>query len=347
MNILVSIISEQIIPNYLLIKELQSQIDRYLFISSAKMEEQNKTNILCEVAGIDKNQRIKTLVVEDLLNSILVKLSKLNLPADATYYVNITGGTKIMSLAVWRFFAKFKNSRFFYVPIGKNVYTELFEDKKNINNTIGYKISVKEYLHLYDIRSETDDLRYDEKSIMHIFALMREKDFRQSNFIFDQKLMKEQQIYGQQFHTKCFEEYIYWRIRRLLNLSEHEILVGTKLFQISQEKKVEFYNNDNEVDVLFIYRNSPYIVECKYSLGSFKPNTEIIGNLIYKLSSINRRLGLSARACIMTLSDLKMLDDQAQINLKRRCEITRIHYPIIDINYILNNFDEALNNFLQ
>lgn len=111
MNILVSIISEQIIPNYLLIKELhkelQSQIDRYLFISSAKMEEQNKTNILCEVAGIDKNQRIKTLVVEDLLNSILVKLSKLNLPADATYYVNITGGTKIMSLAVWRFFAKF------------------------------------------------------------------------------------------------------------------------------------------------------------------------------------------------------------------------------------------------
>lgn len=92
-------------------------------------------------------------------------------------------------------------------------------------------------MHLYDIRSEADDLRYDKKQHHAYICSDAGKRFSTEQFYFRPKLMKEQQIYGQQFDTKCFEEYIYWRIRRLLNLSEHEILVGTKLFQISQEKK--------------------------------------------------------------------------------------------------------------
>ncbi|MCX7986296.1 MAG: DUF1887 family protein, partial [Bacteroidales bacterium] len=155
---LVSIISEQSAPNFLFIKEFQNQVDKFLFLTTDAMEKLNKTKQICDAANIDKEKRIKTNINEDFLEQSINKLGKLPLSSDNHYLVNLTGGTKMMAIAVWRFFHQFKNVRFFYVPLNKGVYNELFDDKPAQTQHFTYNISLEEYLKIYDIRFECQPL---------------------------------------------------------------------------------------------------------------------------------------------------------------------------------------------
>ncbi|MCX7954784.1 MAG: DUF1887 family CARF protein [Bacteroidales bacterium] len=343
---LISIISEQPVPNYLFIKEFQQQVDKFIFISTQQMEQKNKTNIICETAEINKSNRIKTLIPDDALKQSIDKLSKLTLPNDAIFLVNLTGGTKMMSIAVWRFFSKFPNSRFFYVPIGRNVYNELFDEKPSTIHNFNYKLSVQEYLQIYGIRYEQEPQIFDEDLVFEIFNDVISGQFNIKNF--PKNKFKYTIPNNKQYHTKWFEEFVYYKIKKQLNLDNNQIYTGIKLFDIKQEKNIDHYNNDNEVDVIFIYNNRPFIIECKFSLGEEKVNTTTLTQIIYKLSSINKRFGLSARATIFTFADLSTLASNAIDNLKRRCEIASIHYPLFDRSCIINdNFKDLLEAFIK
>jgi len=347
MTFLVSIISEQTVPNYLFIKEFQHQVDRFIFISTEQMENKNKTELICTTALIEKSKRIKVLVSDNLLHEVQERLKKLNFNREDQFLVNLTGGTKMMSIAVWRFFHHYHNVRFFYVPIQSNTYIEVFDDKPSETKPFTYRISIDEYLRIYGIRYERSNLVFNEDLVNDVFEDVKWWQFDINKF--PKNKLKRNNIPNnlQQIHTKWFEEYVYYRIKKELILYENEIATGIKLFDLKQEKEIKYYQNDNEIDVIFTYNNKPYIIECKFSVGKGKPNTQVLGQYIYKLSSLNKRFGLSARSTIFTLSDFNNLPDNALDNLKRRCEIAGVYYPLFDREKINSEkFYSYLDNLL-
>lgn len=259
-TILVSIVSDQTAPNYLFIKEFQNQVDWFLFISTQQMEHKGKTELICTTAEINNNKCLKVLVSDNLLHEVQNHLHKLDFPNNYQYLVNLTGGTKLMSIAVWRFFHQFSNARFFYIPINSNSYVEIFDDKPSKTTPFNYKISIEEYLNIYGIRFDKSQLIFNETLVFDVFKDVKSGQYNLNKFP-KNKLKKNNIPYNiQQIHTKWFEEYVYHRIKKELNLNDNEIITGIKLYDLKHEKEINnYYPNDNEIDV-FLYITTNHIL---------------------------------------------------------------------------------------
>lgn len=78
------------------------------------MGENSMTSRFCNALGIDK-QNVKVIMVsEDDFPDTQQKLKNEIFNPSDKYLINLTGGTKIMSIAVFQHFFKF-DSQFFYV----------------------------------------------------------------------------------------------------------------------------------------------------------------------------------------------------------------------------------------
>ena len=115
-RVLVSILSDHLIPNYLFIKEMRGQFNELLFIDTPYVEERQIAAHLEQALGKEENSVPRVVVESDCYQEGLQTLEKANLSQDVYYMVNLTGGTKIMSLMVFDFFRKL-NSSFFYIVI--------------------------------------------------------------------------------------------------------------------------------------------------------------------------------------------------------------------------------------
>ena len=132
-----------------------------------------------------------------------------------------------------------------------------------------------------------------------------------------------------------FEEYIGSIVKSDLNLSDNEILVGAKIYSNSETKELNSIKSlidiepkqnqvENEIDVMFIYNNSLYVIECKTSIiniikvqkekkdknGNIILETKekiqnILGETIYKSDALKTKFGLFAKSYIFTLTDFK------------------------------------------
>jgi len=343
-NILVNIVSEQTIPNYLFIKEFQDIADAFLFISTKEMEKKNKTKVLCDTARIETNKIHKIIIDENELFLIKKKLDGLGWKnINNRYYVNITGGTKLMSIAVKEYFQSFDN-KFFYLPIGKNSYSEIFSSKASIEKPVGYELSVKEYLNLYGIEYEMNDFIFDKDKAINIFNKYKNTDFKD----FPVDLFPDIKLHISQKIGLWFEYFIYYRIKELLNLDEKSIVTGIKLYKRQKENNYSDTLNDNEIDIVFIKNNRIYIIELKSFLGGMKINTAGLSNYLYKIAAVNKRFGLNAKSTLFTLSDFNSLHEKAKQNLIKRCNILNIYYPLcrnnIEDEYI---FKKSLNQFIK
>jgi hypothetical protein len=123
------------------------------------------------------------------------------------------------------------------------------------------------------------------------------------------------------------DEYVGNKIKKELFLSSDELLVGVTL---SKDKGKEPLNDvqkllgegvrlsgtgpDNEIDVMFIYKNEFYTIECKTSIinrveNGMQPDgtrkfkeSNILGETIYKVDYLKNRFGLKAKSVILTLT---------------------------------------------
>jgi len=348
---LISIVSQQTLPNYLLIKEFFDEIDTFFFISSSQMEEKGKTNDLVDTARIPKVKKREITIDENEFYLAHQRLDRVNFPQDAEYLVNLTGGTKMMAIAVREYFEKFPHSRFFYVPMDKNIYKEIHNDRPASIKEFSYRVGVDEYLSIYGMKGESAKLFLTETQALEIYKDVRSARYDLENF--PVKKLKKFVPYWEitdQLKTKWFEEYLYYRIKGILNLQERFIATGLKLYSKNQKQNEQLpdyaHQNDNEVDLFLMYDNKPYSVELKFSIGKENINIDTLNNALFKLSAVNRRFGLNIYSTIMTLSDLHSLDEQARWHLKRRCHILGLHYPL-DRHDIHERFPEKLSDFLQ
>jgi hypothetical protein len=147
MTTLISLLSEHLLPNYLLAKELAGQYDRHVFITTQRMGEQGMTARFCNALKIDEQEVQIIAVSEDDLPDARAKLDKCNFSKDDRYIVNLTGGTKIMSIAAFQNFFKY-DALYYYVPIGVNRIENV---RTGEDFPLNYRVNVEEYLSLYGL----------------------------------------------------------------------------------------------------------------------------------------------------------------------------------------------------
>jgi len=343
-NILVSLISDQAIPNLEMIKE--KPVDAYLFILTEQMKE--KLGWLKEAAGLKDSSIIQELIVDAFsFEDIDKKLSAI-VSDDHHYLVNLTCGTKIMSLAVSDFF-KDMDCELFYIPGKNDSYVRIFPGIKKPYISFKTKITLEEYVLAYGftIRHKSKLLTSPEQTekVFNYFLnhfnhekdgealkILRKKredrksfphfgdDFEVPGFLTRLQFIPENPDHLTKNEIKYltgewFEDYVYSLVKNKYQLSDEEIGVGWQL------QKGE-NNTPNEFDVLYIKDKKLNIIECKTSVmlsgTSFKKN--IITETIYKVDSLRNNLGLFAKTNIFTLSDLNESDASIRSSIDRAKE---------------------------
>ena len=314
-KVLVSILSDHLVPNYLFIKEMRGQYNELLFIGTPYTESKAIATHL-ENALENRKSNIKKVILEsDQYQEGVQSLENISLPTDVHYIVNLTGGTKIMSLIVYDFFRKL-NSSFYYIPIGKNTYCNIEEENMH---ALQYRISLREYFTLYGLHYECDNaLLKDAETTFQFFEQQKKQKFYLSGEI--KKSYQAETATDKKYYAgEWFEEYTYLRIKKELNLREQDIAMSLKIYREDAQ------NNDNEIDVAFMYENTLYIIECKVSmLGYGKKPQQTIEEFLYKLAAISKDFGLIVRPYIFTLHKMEELPDGSLKGLQKRMQILGI-----------------------
>ncbi|QTA80253.1 DUF1887 [Desulfonema limicola] len=362
-KILISLISDQTIPNVLLIREL-SEIDRYIFITTARMESQKKSDWIIDAAQIPENKYLKVEVVEDSLANIQENLRKIDFEDDDEFYVNLTGGTKIMSIGVYNFFRQ-RRSEIYYIPIGKNVYRKIFPEVKNRENPIYYRAGFEEYLKSYGIKiinpkngkklvktadytnsfyQKIQHLDTDELGIINDLRKFRNEKTIAVNEIAGLDSFLDKVEFPQNTSANLgkneikyltgewFEEYVYTLIQKALNLDDDFIGLNINI----RRNEV-----DNEFDVMFTIENALHVIECKSFIYDSISGKNILNESLYKLAALKKDFGLYVKSYIFTLSDRGTDRDNVKQSFIDRSNLLDI--KIIDKTFLENEFDEFIN----
>ncbi len=150
MKTIINIVSAQTLPNYLFVKQMYEQGDKIVWIvSSNKKVQQAMSSLSSNLSDITNQQEISLTEGSEENVDCITNLLKKEIPLNDNYYVNLTGGTKLMAIAVYDFVKNnCKNVSFFYIPLPKNIIKNIITQEER---EITYRISISEYLSLYNI----------------------------------------------------------------------------------------------------------------------------------------------------------------------------------------------------
>jgi hypothetical protein len=320
-RILVTLVSSQTIPNVQFIKEKKA--DHHLFVATPETKElQNWIMNACE---LDQEQVTSISILPFSYKNIYGTLKNL-LEQNAIYIVNLTGGTKIMSLAVNDLFRTVP-AELFYLT-GKNNYIQIYPEKSESEFLLQSSISLKDYLVACGfIVSQSPYPQFPLSTSEKIFtyflsnfnkdtdaiALQFLRNHRSKN-ITDITICTElpsflvrigyQPLDGLKLSKReikyltgdWFEEYLFFKIQAFTNLQQDAIGTGVVITK---------QNVQNEFDVMVVKDGVLHIFECKTSIWlDFDETKNIIVETIYKADSLRNKLGLFAKTSIVTLSDL-------------------------------------------
>lgn len=307
--------------------ENKADFDQYYFITTQKMESLSKSDSIIDACALPKNKTTKIMVVEDSLKDLFNKLSTIKISEDDDCFINLTGGTKLMTLCVHKyFFENYKdNSNFFYMPIGKNSIVKVhpFDPSKKYIFPIEYRLDLKRYLNAVGLKIDDNSkfsstvanfqtankifnlhlhngLDYEAvSSLRKMTAACNDQsqkiDISGNNKIVNLVKLTETfntaKLTRQQadYITGCwFEEYVYYLIKTHLHLNDNSIATSLIIA-------------NNEFDVMFILNNSLFVIECKTGLKNLFTGKSIINETVYKSAALNKKFGLQAKSYIFTL----------------------------------------------
>lgn len=261
-TLIVCLVSEQTLPNVQLIKEYRTQATSYFFISTAKMEKQ--VQWICNTCNVFPEQASVLNVEEFSYADVQQKLDSFDYTPYKDIYVNITGGTKIMSLATFDYFKNVcmpgKRISILYLTGKKSEILTLHPAPRKA--ALGQEITLDEYLKAYGFTvSKRKDsgilpeatLRFFDRFLDHdhraysdawrFLRSKRDKIVRSEDFnaqIQLAPLLEELRFRPSQSGSlnkteiryltgDWFEEYISIRIKEDLGIDDGNLFVGTKL----------------------------------------------------------------------------------------------------------------------
>lgn len=320
---LVSIVGGQTLPNILPIKEFETSIDKFIFIYTNDVI--NELEWIKNVCNLTDHNIIEIKVHEDDLNDINSQLSSFDsiLTDSDKIFVNLTGGTKVMTLGTFDYFSEVPATTImFYLKLGSNILRQVHPvvDASKRDTKIDYRVNVKEFLgsygasisnisHVNSILKDRDytikfyknrwstkkilsrlrDLKNDVyfDKINADFSIDIKKFIKDINFVlnYPDRLTVSEIRY---LTGGWWEEYCYQYVKEKYNLEDSFIGIG-----------VQNTKTNNELDVVFVKENTLYVFECKTTV-LYKDDFE---DFIYKLSAIkdNRNgFGIGVKAYLVT-----------------------------------------------
>jgi hypothetical protein len=354
-KIIVSLVGDQTIPNVLFIKE-KGPADFFYFISTPKMEGKDVSQNIIRTLGIPAD-KYKIITVQE--DSIMDMESKLNesveLQDDDDVWVNVTGGTKIMSLGVHNFFSRLGSAKICYLPIEKNNVIHIFPMRRNRTEELQARVNLKEYLTSYGVEFQgeglegtpmTKDFSVSQRIMSTFLDSNKRSEFTSISEFIRQKYRGREinpkrseelksaydkcqnlKEYGMQFDTEqkvsreetkyitgdWFEEYVYWKVKHILDIPETHIHSG---IQLKKE------GSQNEYDVMFTRNNALYVIECKTNISdSLRDGEENFGKLLtdtlYKAATLKKDFGLWVNYYLFAINDFTNLSENHKLRANR------------------------------
>ncbi|MFA8436811.1 MAG: Card1-like endonuclease domain-containing protein [Marinifilaceae bacterium] len=314
-NILVSLLSEHLIPNFQLFQHLKEEIDEHLLITTAQMEQSGVTANFIEYIEAD-NYPVHAVVTDAWdFEGILGKLEKhCEVNSKNQYFVNLTGGTKMVSLAVFHFFRAL-NSRMYYVAIGANSCRCIYPDQQAAEK-FNHQLSLKQYLGLYGYSiTYNNTLHKSPAFTRELFATIQEKNYNAMAHAPIRSALAERYCPDMAdlgyYQGLWFEEYVFQLIKEQLQLNDSQLALGVKVRKYKAEG-----SSDNEFDVMFIKNNRLYAIECKSSLGKKNERIAKLEGFLYKLAAAVKNFGLQVSpilAAVGSTDDSQKIRDRAEI----------------------------------
>jgi hypothetical protein len=352
MRVLLCLVSDQHIPNLLSVHHLQP--DHLVLVETAAMEKREvSTNFLkaLRLGGVDYSDRHSTIPLdaEDRLNSIRLALQTAygRFPT-AQWFVNLTGGTKPMSIASYEFF-KALDATLLYTNISQP--DQLLHLETGQPETCSHKPSIREFLAGYGFeivqtnqelaeaacraQQWAEDARElaayaSPDSILQVDEALRKSlrkgggDVPADRFRFPTDGLKRRWLqdnssrrltkYEADFLTGGWLEVFFWNLLR--NHADALLLWDVT---INPQFRRPGDQTQNEFDVAFMHRHALSIIECKSGAQEHDKG----GDVLYKVEAIKRQFGaLRVRSLLATTSpDILHPDGELRNNIRTRAEI--------------------------
>lgn len=355
-HIHICLVSDQTIPNILGIHHFKP--DELLFITTEEIERKRKVdailNTLQELELHYQGKSNRLIVQEDSILDCHRKLDKWIVGREnSEFVVNLTGGTKIMSIAAYEYFKDYK-STMIYIPIPKNEFIIPFP-KKSPGKAISLalRLNVVQYLTAYGldlvnraklngyqeealtrkVLSEWIVANYDSLNNLLVWFsgnLRSHRDERVLNFEGDFRGANK-------YEVKLFEK-LHFRykgesVSKRLTRSEIRYLTGGWLEEFCFNNISEFMGKgindvviglklrnaqgrDNEFDVMFTRENALYFVECK----SLHQHDDKDLNVLYKIGALQKEFRLKVKSFLITTSPYILKNGEIRQSVKARAD---------------------------
>lgn len=256
-TLLVSLVSDQTIPNVQLIKEFKEISTDYLFVTTAGMEKKGTRKWIENACNIQGN----TIEVNEYsFADIHEKLSQLDFDSFDKVIVNLTGGTKVMTMVAEDFFKNI-GADIYYVTGKNNEYIHVFPKGTENTFTFQHKLTVADYLTSYGftfqdpkpamfsldiakpivelyssderIQANIEAIRFLNKQRSAKKGVKSEDLYKIESFLKEINFpVKNSQLTANEVRYlsgEWLEEYVGLKIKEELNLSDEEIYVGTNI----------------------------------------------------------------------------------------------------------------------
>ncbi len=352
-KILISLVSKQTVPNVLFINEAKD-VDEYWLVSTPQMKAETEMIIVASELAENMIKRIEVNAFS--LTDIQGKLAQNIVDPEAEYIVNITGGTKMMSLGAYQFFEQFKSAKMVYLNIGDNSF-QVISPSQEPSKNLSYPMGIKEYLACYGIKVASKRNRLIRpatftqlfftafitdrfgKNFHRFLSDLRDDKWKNNKrispddiqkgmgkFLSDIQFLKSPDATINPREREYLiggwlEEYVYAEIKQRTGCTDKHIAHSVQI----QEGRA-----GNEIDVLFIKDNTPYIIECKTGLrmqGQFN-------RAVYLQSSFKEHFGIAVRPILFSLSNYH--NKQGKLKQGYADRATQHDIRVIDKTMIMN-----------
>lgn len=355
-NVHVCLVSDQTIPNILTIEQFKP--DELLLVSTQKMEDKGKSGHVLDclaARGLDYRSRHQIVTVaEDSLLDCHRKLEGwVQGREESDFVVNLTCGTKIMSIAAYEFFKDY-GCRMIYIPIPRNEYTVPFP-KRGAHQAVALpqRLSVTEYLaacgltplnahHLPGMAREARQRRELAHWIVAHYGKLKNLLVWLGGALREHRDDREFFLKGSFAGATGEERELFLRmgfsvsgadLEKHLPKSEIQFLTGAWLEEYCFNKVSDYLGQgiddvviaikiknpkgaDNEFDVLFTKDNALYTVECK----SLDQHEDKKTEALYKVAALQKDFGLRVGSFLVSTSAYVLKNGRVRPSIAARAE---------------------------
>lgn len=352
-TLLVSLVSDQTIPNVQFINEMKDKVTDYLFISTNGMEKKGTRDWIKKAARIESSNEL-IIVNEFSYEDIQRKLNEYNFQQFDKIIVNLTGGTKVMTIATHDYF-KEEGAEIYYVTGFDKKYLKIFPGKIKSEHTLTQSLSVEEYLIAYGFNiKKIENNHFDKATTTAMFNFFisnsfqnhietinslrkyRSKGVKTNDYTTEIKsLINDSGIKPANENTltsnevkfltgEWFEQYVYNEVKNSFNLDDNKIMMGVTLNKDVLDKGTEIIKDLLAVD----------------DVKPINPNNELDVIFMYN----GRIYIIECKSSIITTTDTKVIEN-GQVKTKPK-EINILGETIYKSDSLKTKFGLFANSFI-